>query len=315
MTDLRIVLIGAVESTRVTLEALIDAQCPPALLITLPVERSAMYSDFVDLASVAGRHGIPVLAAANVNRDEVVAQVQAIAPDFLFVIGWSRLVGPQLCACASRGVLGYHPAPLPKGRGRSALAWTILLGMRETAGSLFWIDEGVDAGPIAAQACFPLSPRVDLPELLAQHMAALGRMLRGLLGELKAGRIPARVQDDREASYFALRRPEDGRIDWSADVGAVDRLVRALTRPYPGAFTTYGGDRMMIWRGEPVDMPQWHAQIGQVFLIEEDSLYVRCGGGGTYRIDDYQLMTDAGEPPPAVKGQPLLGDARNGIDA
>jgi methionyl-tRNA formyltransferase len=315
MTGLRIVLIGAVESTRVTLEALIDARCPPALLITLPVERSSMHSDFVDLAPIARRHDIPVLAAVNVNRDEVIAQVQAIDPDFLFVIGWSRLVGRPLCACASRGVLGYHPAPLPKGRGRSALAWTILLGMRETAGSLFWIDEGVDAGPIAAQAFFPLPPRIDLPELISQHMAALGRMLPGLLAKLQAGRIPAKVQDDSEASYFALRRPEDGRIDWSADAGAVDRLVRAVTRPYPGAFTTYGGDRMMIWRGEPVDMPQWHAQIGQIFLIEGDALFVRCGGGGTYRIDDYQLVTDAGKAPPSIKGQPLLGEARSRFDA
>jgi methionyl-tRNA formyltransferase len=308
MTALRVVLIGAVDSTRVALEALIEAQCPPALLITLPTERSGMHSDFVDLAPLARRHGVPVVAAVNVNKDEIVEQVKEIGPDFLFVIGWSRLVGQKLCDCAAKGVLGYHPAPLPKGRGRSALAWTILLGMRETAGSLFWIDDGVDAGPIAAQAHFPLSPRIDLPELYAQHMDALDKMLRGLIGELKAGRLPAEVQDDSEATYFALRRPEDGRIDWSAGAASIDLLVRAVTRPYPGAFTIYGGQRMIIWRGEPVEMAQWHAQVGQVFLIESDKLYVRCGGGSTYRIDEYEIVAESGDETLVVKGQPRLGE-------
>ena len=155
----RVVLIGAVESTRVAFEALIDAQYAPELLITLPTVRSSMHSDFVDLAPLAERHNVPVIATANANSDEVIARVRALRPDFIFVIGWSRLVGEALRSCATKGVLGYHPAPLPKGRGRSALAWTILLGMEETAGSLFWIDEGVDTGAIAAQSAFTLSPR------------------------------------------------------------------------------------------------------------------------------------------------------------
>jgi methionyl-tRNA formyltransferase len=315
MTRLRVVLIGAVDSTRVTLDALIGAQCAPALLVTLPVENASMHSDFVDLAPVAARHGIPVLATKNVNCDDVIAQVKAIDPDFLFVVGWSRLVGRKLCACARRGVLGYHPAPLPRGRGRSALAWTILLGMRETAGTLFWIDEGVDAGPIAAQVFFPLSLRVDLPELYAQHMEALTRMLPDLLADLKAGRMTAIAQDEGEASYFAQRRPEDGRIDWSDDAEKIDRLVRAVTHPYPGAFTTIGGGRMIIWRGEPVGMPQWHAQVGQIFLIQDDALYVRCGADSSYRVDDYELVADAGGIPPIIKGQLRLGEARGRLHA
>lgn len=315
MTSPRIVLIGTVDSTRVALEALVEAQCSPVLLITLPKERSAVHSDFVDLVPLARQHGVPVVAAANVNKDEIVEQVGALGPDFLFVIGWSRLVGPSLCRCAAKGVLGYHPAPLPKGRGRSALAWTILLGMRETAGSLFWIDEGVDAGPIAAQAHFPLSPRVDLPGLYVQHMEALGAMLGGVIDELKAGRIPAVVQDESAATYFALRRPEDGRIDWSTHSESIDRLVRAVTRPYPGAFTAYRGQRMMVWRGEPVDMPHWHAQVGQVFLIEDGALYVRCGGESAYRIDEYQMIAEDGYEPLVVKGQPRLGLGGDGFYA
>ena len=310
MTSLRVVLIGAVDSTRVTLDALIRAECTPALLITLPIERASLHSDFVDLAAIAYRYGIPVLKTANVNQDDIIAQVQAIRPDFLFVVGWSRLVGKRLCACASKGVLGYHPAPLPKGRGRSALSWTILLGMRETAGTLFWIDEGVDTGPIAAQAYFPLSPRVDLPELYTQHMEALTRMLPDLLADLKAGRMTAVIQDESQASYFAQRRPEDGRIDWSVDAERIDRLVRAVTRPYPGAFTSFDGGRIMIWRGEPVDLPQWHAQVGQIFLIQDDKFYVRCGAGSSYRVDEYELFTDAGAPASAIKGQLRLGETR-----
>jgi methionyl-tRNA formyltransferase len=311
MTAPRIVLIGAVDSTLVALDSLIDAKCPPVLLITLPSERHARHSDFVDLKPRASPHGVPVVEAVNVNKVEIIEQVQAFAPDFIFVIGWSRLVGRSLRECATKGVLGYHPAPLPIGRGRSAMAWTILLGMRKTGGSLFWIDDGIDAGPIAAQSNFSLPPRVDLPKLYTLHMNALRRMMNGLINELRAGRLPAAVQDEDWATYFALRRPEDGQIDWSTDAAIIDRLVRAVTRPYPGAFTTFGRNRMMIWKGQPVDMPEWHAQAGQVFLIDDGTVYVRCGRGTTYRIDEYEIVAQNDEEPPILKGQPRLGVTRN----
>lgn len=307
MTNPRIVLIGAVESTRVAFDALVAARFALDLIITLPADRSGIHSDFVNLAPLAQQQGIELIATRNANSDEVVARVRAIAPDFIFVIGWSRLVGGALCACAKGGVLGYHPAPLPKGRGRSALAWTILLGMTETAGSLFWIDEGVDAGPIAAQAAFALPERTDLPGLIELHMQALRPMMDGLLSQLAAGTVPAMVQDDSQATWFAARRPEDGLIDWTEDAAAVDRLVRAVTRPYPGAYTFHAGSRMMIWQGEPVDIRGWHAQVGQVFQIVEDALYVRCGGGSCYRIDEYEIIGPDGVAMPAIKGQPRFG--------
>lgn len=303
----RIVLIGAVESTRVAFEALLKSRCSLELVITLPIERSNMNSDFVDLVPLAAPHGIDVIAAADANSEAVIERVKALNPDFIFVIGWSRLVGAGLCACAGKGVLGYHPAPLPEGRGRSALAWTILLGMEVTAGTLFWIDEGVDSGAIAAQSAFPLPARIDLPGLIDLHMVALRPMMDDLLVQLADGVVPAKIQDASRATYFALRRPEDGLIDWSGSALAVDRLVRAVTRPYPGAFTFHAGRQMMVWRGELVEIAGWHAQIGQVFQISDGALYVRCGGDGTYRIDDYEILGAGDGGAPVVKGQPRLG--------
>lgn len=307
MISPRIVLIGAVESTQVAFEALLRSGCKLELLISLPVDRSSIHSDFVDLAALAASHDVPFIAAGNVNAAPIVEQIRQLQPDYIFVIGWSRLVGAELRGCAGKGVLGYHPAPLPKGRGRSALAWTILLDMQETAGSLFWIDEGVDAGPIAAQQYFAIPAQTSLPQLMDLHMRALGDMLEKLLSQLAAGEIPAVVQDAGQATYFALRRPEDGLIDWSQSAEALDRLVRSLARPYPGAFTYYGGRRMIIWRGQPVDAPEWHAQTGQVFQIVDDSLMVRCGDGSSYRIDEYEVMIEPGEALVRLKGQPRLG--------
>lgn len=307
MTPPRIVLIGAVESTRIALEALIEARCAPDLLVTLPLELAHMHSDFVDLAPLAESHSVPVLPAANVNSEATVERVRASRPDFIFVIGWSRLLGTKIRECAAKGVLGYHPSPLPRGRGRSALSWTILLGMPRTAGSLFWIDEGVDSGPIAKQLEFALSPRVDLPELYAQHMSALRTMLGDLLSDLKAGLMPAVSQDEQAATYFAARRPDDGLIDWTKEASEIDRLVRAVTRPYPGAFTFVSGRRMTIWKGEVVKMNQWHALPGQVFLVQEGAAYVRCGNDTTYRIEEYEIAAPAGETPVPLKGQPRLG--------
>jgi methionyl-tRNA formyltransferase len=306
--SLRIGIVGAVRSTETALATLAAAGHTPAVLVTLPVEKQARHSDFVDLGPLADQLGVAVLRAGDVNTPAVLEELARFELDVLFVVGWSRICGPGFRALARVGALGYHPTLLPKMRGRAALAWTIILGLERTGATVFWLDEGVDSGDIAAQEEFEIPPYATVSELYDLHLEALRRMLPPLFAQLAAGEIPSQVQDHRAATYLAVRRPAHGEIRWSEEAAAIERLVRGVSRPYPGAFTTLAGRKLLIWSAKVVAFPNWHAQVGQAFAIEDGAPVVRCGAGTDLALLDFELE-DAADPPPLklLRGQPVLG--------
>ena len=283
---MRALLIGAVESTRVALHAIAAAPGWTLIgLVTLPLDLAARHSDFVDLEPEARAAGCPVIRAANSNAKDVRAQIAVLAPDYLFVIGSSQLCGEALRALTPNRMIGYHPAPLPRLRGRGVIPWTILLDEPITAGTLFLIDEGTDSGSILAQRFFHVAPDETAATLYAKHMAALAGMLPRLLSDLAAGSVTPQVQDERYATYAARRRPEDGEIDWRDDAATIWRAVRACGDPYPGAWTMLGEEQMVIAEADPVDLSGHRAAlVGQVVERSVESFTVRCGDGMGLRV-------------------------------
>lgn len=308
---MNIVLVGAVESTAVTLQALMRHGMQPRLVITLPPGLSGQHSDFADIGQEAAAAGIDVLHAADVNAPEVISRLRSLAPDLIFVVGWSRLCKAEFLRLAKIGTIGYHPTLLPALRGRSVLSWTLLLDLETTGGTLFWIDEGTDSGDIAAQRQFAVRPGLYLGELLDQHMQCLAEMLDTLLPRLLKGERPAVAQKHSDASYAAQRKPKDGLIDWNRPAAEIARLVRSVSRPYPGAFSHINGQKLCIWRAEVVDYPNWHAQNGQVFVHDDDRPVVRCGGSSSLRLEEVEL--DGGNDASALlKGQVKFDDGGAG---
>src|SRR3546814_424272 len=152
---MRAILAGAVESSRVALGAI--ARTPGwtlPLVISLPRDLDGRHSDFADLSGPARAAGAEFLATRNINTPETLDAIRAADADYVFVIGWSQICGREFQAAAHGQVIGYHPAPLPRLRGRGVIPWTILADEPITAGTLFWIDDGVDSGPILEQAFF-----------------------------------------------------------------------------------------------------------------------------------------------------------------
>ena len=309
---MRSILVGAVESTRVALRAM--ARTPgwvPAAVVTLAEHRRAQHSDFVELKEDAAAHGIPLIRVANVNRPDGLAAIREFAPDFIFVIGWSQICGPDFRAAAGLGVIGYHPAALPRMRGRAVIPWTILQDEKITASSLFWIDEGVDTGPILAQRFFHVAPDETAGSLYRRHVQALDAMLPDTLQLLAANRGPRIEQDERFATYCAKRTPNDGRIDWRLPAEEVLRLTRAVGAPYPGAFTGYQGARLVIWSARisaGAETGRYVALPGHVLGGDNGSGFVvRCGDGRDLQVTAWEL---ADEPSPhrRPRDHSVLGD-------
>lgn len=303
---MRIVLVGTVESTAVTLEAMVKAGYPPVAIVGLDRSLADRHGDFVDMGPLALAAGAEFIAVRNVNAPEVVERIAALAPDWLVVVGWSQILKVPLLATAKVGTVGYHPSPLPELRGRAVLAWTILLDRTWTGGSLFTLEPSVDSGRILEQRLFDLDSRETLRSLIDKHLQALARMWSALLPKMAARDFAGVVQEESRSSYCGKRTVDDGRIDWTSSSGDVDRLVRSVSEPYPGAFTERAGDRLIVWEAEPWTGPIHYGPSGQILAVEDAKLLVACQLGESLLIHRWNWASP-GELQPLRVGQKLGG--------
>jgi methionyl-tRNA formyltransferase len=283
---MRTALLGAVRSTEVALEALAQAGQAPKALLTLPPSLAGRHSDYVDLRVLADASGVPVHQVRSAKSQEALDLLGTVDLDLLLVVGWSEILPESVLEAARVGCLGYHPAPLPAMRGRAVIPWTVLNERSSTAGTLFWIAPGLDDGDIAFQTPFALHPRESATSLYEKHMTALRDMLERFCAVRHADEIPRRPQVEANASYCAQRKPADGLIDWSQPAYSIDRLIRATTRPYPGARSLRERDHqeVVIWEATPVRRLV-DAVPGQVVAVEGGHAVVACGDG-YLRIED-----------------------------
>lgn len=276
---MRTAFVGAVEGSQRALEALVTSGHSPALVVTLPPEASARHSDYADLSGIAQEGGSELLYTRDLNDDETCQAIESLSPDLVLVIGWSQICRERLRSIPSIGLIGFHPAPLPALRGRAPIPWTILVGLEETAATLFWLDAGCDSGDILLQSRFPVAQAETARTLYDKHIEALCRLLPAALSQIAAGSLPRIPQDPGQASYCARRRPEDGRIDWTRPARELDRLVRAVGAPYPGAFTEMNGHKIIIDSARVYDgAPGYFGLPGQVQELGTHHMRISCGG-------------------------------------
>jgi methionyl-tRNA formyltransferase len=143
-----------------------------------------------------------------------------------------------------------HGSLLPKYRGRAPINWAVLHGEPRIGMTLHRMVRSADAGAIVDQEGVDIGPRDTAEQAFRQVLPCARRVLVRQIDALLAGRAPETPQDDAQATYFTGRKPEDGRIDWRRGSREIFNLIRAVTDPYPGAFTDVGGARLMVWWGE-----------------------------------------------------------------
>jgi methionyl-tRNA formyltransferase len=299
------------------LQAMLAAGAPIAAVLTLKPELAAKRSGGVDYAPVCSQYGIPLHYVAGINEPEAAQILEELAPDVIFVIGWHQIVRPPVMKLARLGLIGAHASVLPHNRGSAPINWTIIRGERESGNTLMWLAEGVDEGDIIAQRSFPVTPYDTCATLYAQVAASNREMLLEVLPKLLAGERPGRPQERGDEPVLRRRRPADGRITWSCPARMVFDFVRALTRPYPGAFSSLDGKQWSIWEaalppdrgrmGEPGEV------LGPVVSPAQSACgqLVACGSGAVVllEVEDEAGTRLRGQ---ALSDQPWTGKRWNG---
>jgi methionyl-tRNA formyltransferase len=262
------------------LAAAAEAGAEVAAVVTLPGPIDASRSGQCSFDEIASELGAKLIETADVNSPATVEAVREVDPDLIFIVGWSQLVLDEFIALARHGVFGMHPTLLPKHRGRAAIPWAILSGLAVTGVTLFEIVDGTaDSGPIVGQVEVPLSRDETATTLYDKVTAAHVELVRACVPQLLDGTAPRLEQDRRRASAWPKRTPADGVIDWETRAPYLHDWVRAQTRPYPGAFTFHGEDRLVVWRARPVEL-EAEAPAGTVVAVDGEAAVVACGEGG-----------------------------------
>lgn len=217
------------------------------LFITLKDDMAAQKSGRIYLDEVASAHGTELLKIRNINDPEVIAALKTHGIDWLFIIGWSQIARQEVLNAPKRGCIGMHPTLLPKGRGRAAIPWAILYGLKETGVTMFRLDEGVDTGDIIAQGIIPMRDGITATELyhLVDEMHV--ELMRRHWNEIVSGHVTCTPQDPSQATVWSGRKPEDGELFPTMTMQQAERMVRAVTHPYPGAFLRHGEQVLRIW--------------------------------------------------------------------
>lgn len=291
---MRIVLFGYGEMGCAALEFLRSQKEEIAAVITHrddPKEKRW----FRSLAEAADAASIPVLIG---EETYLYGAMTELRPDLILSFYYRSMIPMQVLSVAPRGALNLHGSKLPRLRGRAPLNWALVEGEAETGVTLHHMVSAPDAGDIVAQRAWTIGPRDTAKDLFDRAVVETKLLLSGIWPSLRAGTAPRIPQDPAKATYRGRRTPEDGRIDWTRPAARIDGLVRAVTDPFPGAFTFLGGRKLMIWEGCPVP---GRGAPGTLILNR-----VVATGEGAYRID--RCSFPDGSTPPLPAGIALEGD-------
>lgn len=219
-----------------------------------------------------------VPAIAYTDNAAIAAFARSRSADFCLVAGWYHMVPKSLRDVFPVGCCGIHASLLPRLRGGAPLNWAILTGQVETGVTLFALGDGVDDGPVYGQAAFLVNRRATIGELVQESWICSARLVRQCLPDIASGALRPRPQEGTP-SYCLQRRPEDSRIDWRLPASELDRVVRASSQPYGGAFTKLNGETIRIWKsGLPRDFDLFGIP-GQIARLPGGSVRVVTGNG------------------------------------
>ncbi len=230
---------------------------------------------FRSVAGLARDQGVPVYAPESVNTPEWLNRICAWNPDILFSFYYRNMIREEILNIPRLGAFNMHGSLLPRYRGRVPINWAVLHGEQQSGVTLHHMVKKADAGDIVDQEAVPIGPEDTAQDVFRKAVEAARLVLERQLDGLLTGTAPRRKQDESQATYFGGRKPEDGRIDWTESAGSIHNLIRAVTHPYPGAFTMAGGKKLFIWRARPATGSE--GKPGQVVSV--NPLRVATGSG------------------------------------
>ena len=284
---LTLVFAGTPKFAVPTLESLIGSGHHVSLVVTQPDRPSGRGLELAasPVKQSATKHGIPLSQPDKIkNNESFRSQLESLQPDAIVVVGYGRIIPQWMIDLPRLGNLNVHASLLPKYRGAAPIQWAIAQGEMVTGVTTMCIDAGLDTGEILLQGEIPIGVE-DTSETMAPKLAALGAQLMvDTLQRLQAATLKPRPQDDSRATLAPILKKADGHIDFRRSATEIWNRLRGFS-PWPGAFTSFRGKTLHIWKARPVaiDIPEG------TLRVEDSSLLVGCGANSSLELFEVQI--------------------------
>lgn len=234
-------------------------------------------------ALAARAAGVPIHTPERIATPEWMGTIAGLRPDLILSAYYRNMISTRILGMAPLGAFNMHGSLLPRYRGRAPVNWAVLHGESRIGMTLHRMVREPDAGAIVDQEGVDIGPRDTAEQAFRKVLPCARAVLARQIGALLAGTARETAQDESLATYFGGRRPEDGRIAWEGTSAQIFNLVRAVTDPYPGAFTDAGAARLMVWWAEP-DSPAARGRRGRPGEILSLAPLVVATGDGALEL-------------------------------
>ncbi len=267
-------------------------------LITISPEAGEKHAvaDYYDLKTFANSRGINRYTAKyySLKSKTDIEQISQLKIDIAFVIGWQRLIPAEVLSGLTIGAFGMHGSSmnLPLGRGRSPMNWSLIEGRKAFYTNLFRYDPGVDSGDVVDTFKFQITPRDTAETMHFKNTLSMKFLIERNIEKLVHNNFSATPQNDQiPPTYYPKRTPEDSLIDWSLDVNSLERFIRAVTRPFNGAFSFIEHQKVILLNAQIFDLSDFgydHLPSGCVAAVFESGKFLVKCFGGLLLINDYE---------------------------
>lgn len=244
-----------------------------------------------NIVNICNSHNIPVYAG-NPRKPEIDGFLKEKSCDVMVSVNYLFIIDEKVIKLAKRLCFNVHGSLLPKYRGRTPHVWAIINNERETGITAHVIDEDCDTGDVLKQIKVKIDQEDTGASILEKYKELYIPLVESVLSDFDQDALTLAKQDESKATYFGKRTPEDGRIDWNWSVERIINWVRAQAYPYPGSFTFYNNNKIIIDKVTKSDYG-FHYNVENGTIISLNPLIVKCCNSALklelLRTNDFEL--------------------------
>lgn len=309
---MKFVFFGKGERSLCCLRALLRAGYRPERIMSQPGGKAQWCKT---LNEIADHDQIPMHAPQDPNSADVVRDLQSLAPDLFVLAGYGKILGKSLLDVPKQMSINLHGGQLPKYRGSSPMNWALINGETSFTLTIICVDKGVDTGDVLLERTLPI--RVD-DTICDLHQAAnqqFPQMLLETMRHLENGTQIRRPQSDDGASYYPLRFPDDGSVIWDMlSAEQIHNRIRALTEPYPCAFTWLDGREVRLLSSRLCDN-DFFGEPGRVYKVSPSGGLLVCAADKCLWIQDAVFVDNSRPVAESVQRYSRLATAGQAVAA
>lgn len=269
----KILYIGTVNFSRFLLKEILEYKSKIEILIVSSQKK--INSDFVDMNEIAKKENLAIHLTSNINSVNSYKIIKKFKPDYIFCFGWSKLINKKIINCANDFAIGYHPAELPKNRGRHPIIWAIYLGLKLTASTFFQLTETVDDGKIIDQKIIKIKKNYKSLDLYNALIKVSKKQIKTIMKKIVSNK-KINIYKKKNENIWRKRSFVDGIIDWRMSGKSIIRLVNALSKPYPGASFKFKNKYININEAKIIKKKPNNIEPGKILDVSKKNFKITC---------------------------------------